>query len=129
NIIGIEQSLDQFVQSTHSQQDDGNSTLLAARDSVLRESRNGLEHAKDSIVEYIASQWDVVHLHSVPETLREIRGGLDIIPLARPARILGACARYIEDQLLEKRITPEWSSMDTLADAITSVEYFLERLG
>ena len=44
------------------------------------------------------------------------------------ARILGACARYIEEQLLTLEITPQWSSLDTLADAITSVEYYLERL-
>lgn len=98
-----------------------------AQASVLRECRNGLEQAKDAINEYIASQWDISHLGKVPTLLREIRGGLDMIPLARPARILGACARYIEEQLLEARLTPEWSTLDRLADAITSVEYYLER--
>lgn len=99
-----------------------------AQASVLRESRSGLEHAKDAIVEYIASQWNNEHLESVPATLREIRGGLDIIPLHRPAKILGACARYIEEKLLQGNITPDWSTLDTLADAITSVEYYLERI-
>src|SRR5690606_5785931 len=65
---------------------------------------------------------------SVPATLREIRGGLEIMPLPRPARILGACARYIEEQLLENETRPQWATLDTLADAITSVEYYLERL-
>src|SRR5690606_23907391 len=61
--------------------------------------------------------------------LRDIRGSLEMIPLPRPARILGACARYIEEQLQQQIQTPEWSTLDTLADAITSVEYYLERLG
>lgn len=104
-------------------------TLSDAKASVMRESRNGLEHAKDAIVEYIASQWNREHLSGVPQMLREIRGSLDIIQLPRPGRILGACARYIEEQLLQKELTPEWSTLDTLADAITSVEYYLERLG
>lgn len=133
-VIEIEDALDGLAQQqTANVNDDAPSseadiTLTRAKESVLRESRNGLEHAKDAIIEYIASQWDRVHLQNVPETLREIRGGLEIMPLPRAARILGACARYIEEQLLTQEITPQWSSLDTLADAITSVEYYLERL-
>jgi len=133
-VIEIEDALDGLAQqqTTHANDDapanEADITLNRAKESVLRESRNGLEHAKDAIIEYIASQWDRVHLQNVPETLREIRGGLEIMPLPRAARILGACARYIEEQLLAQEITPQWSSLDTLADAITSVEYYLERL-
>lgn len=129
-VIEIEHALDALTEITTQSDTPGESdiTLNRAKESVLRESRNGLEHAKDAIIEYIASQWDRSHLQSVPETLREIRGGLDIMPLPRPARILGACARYIEEQLLPQETTPQWSSLDTLADAITSVEYYLERL-
>jgi chemosensory pili system protein ChpA (sensor histidine kinase/response regulator) len=129
-VIEIENALDSLIEtsSSASSGDEADINLSRAKESVLRESRNGLEHAKDSIIEYIASQWDRVHLQSVPNTLREIRGGLDIMPLPRPARILGACARYIEEQLLTQETTPQWTSLDTLADAITSVEYYLERL-
>jgi len=133
-VIEIEDSLDGLAQqqyanaSNDSPSNEGDITLTRAKESVLRESRNGLEHAKDAIIEYIASQWDRIHLQNVPDTLREIRGGLEIMPLPRAARILGACARYIEEQLLIKEFTPQWSSLDTLADAITSVEYYLERL-
>ena len=130
-IIAVENSLDSLTET--SAQDAGSGeesdiTLTRAKESVLRESRNGLEHAKDAIIEYIASQWNRQHLQTVPTTLREIRGGLEIMPLPRPARILGACARFIEEQLLQQDSTPQWSTLDTLADAITSVEYYLERL-
>lgn len=134
-VLEIEDALDAISeQQSHSSTDlnaersEADITLTRAKESVLRESRNGLEHAKDAIVEYIASQWDRVHLQNVPATLREIRGGLEVMPLPRAARILGACARYIEEQLLQQAVTPQWSSLDTLADAITSVEYYLERL-
>jgi chemosensory pili system protein ChpA (sensor histidine kinase/response regulator) len=129
-IISIENSLDSLSEhgGVESSSDEGDITLSRAKESVLRESRNGLEHAKDAIIEYIASQWNRQHLQAVPTTLREIRGGLEIMPLPRPARILGACARFIEEQLLAQETTPQWSTLDTLADAITSVEYYLERL-
>ncbi len=132
NILAIENELDNIAdsagQSARGDGKEGDITLVRAHDSVLRESRNGLEHAKDAIVEYIASQWKTEHLQAVPETLREIRGGLDMMQLSRPGRVLGACARYIEEQLLEQQNTPDWATLDTLADAITSVEYYLERL-
>src|SRR5690606_12326278 len=33
-----------------------------------------------------------------------------------------------QEQLLARQAIPDWQSLDTLADAITSVEYYLERL-
>ena len=51
-----------------------------------------------------------------------------MIPLQRAAGLLNACNRYIQEQLLARKAVPNWQSLDTLADAITSVEYYLERL-
>ncbi|WP_181298151.1 Hpt domain-containing protein [Pseudomonas sp. Q2-TVG4-2] len=95
---------------------------------VIREARTGLEQAKDAIIEFIASQWNHQHLARVPELLTQSRGGLAMVPLARAAALLEACNRYIQEQLLEPQAIPDWQSLDTLADAITSVEYYLERL-
>ncbi|GAA6166931.1 hybrid sensor histidine kinase/response regulator [Sessilibacter corallicola] len=103
--------------------------LNMAQEVVLSESRNGLEQTKDCIIEYIASQWDKKHLDNVPKLLREIRGGLDMVPIPRAASVLGACAEYIETKLLTENHVPEWRSLDTLADAIASIEYYLEHLG
>ncbi|QGZ32574.1 Hpt domain-containing protein [Stutzerimonas stutzeri] len=95
---------------------------------VIREARTGLEQAKDAIIEFIASQWNHQHLARVPELLTQSRGGLAMVPLARAAALLDACNRYIQEQLLAHQAIPDWQSLDTLADAITSVEYYLERL-
>ncbi|RRV40018.1 response regulator [Pseudomonas sp. o96-267] len=95
---------------------------------VIKEARNGLEQAKDAIIEFIASQWNHEHLARVPELLTQVRGGLAMIPLQRAADLLNACNRYIQEQLLARKAVPNWQSLDTLADAITSVEYYLERL-
>ena len=95
---------------------------------VIKEARNGLEQAKDAIIEFIASQWNHEHLARVPELLTQVRGGLAMIPLERAATLLETCNRYIQEQLLARKAVPDWQSLDTLADAITSVEYYLERL-
>ncbi|MCC1495915.1 Hpt domain-containing protein [Alcanivorax sp. 1008] len=100
-----------------------------ARDAVIRECRAGLEEAKDGIVEFIASQWQKDHLAEVPAKITAVRGGLAMILLVRPAAILRQCVNYINEKLLpEDASKPDWRSMDTLADAITSVEYYLERI-
>ncbi|TBU96211.1 Hpt domain-containing protein [Phytopseudomonas dryadis] len=95
---------------------------------VIKEARTGLEQAKDAIIEFIASQWNHEHLARVPGLLTQVRGGLAMIPLDRAAALLNACNRYIQEQLLARKAVPNWQNLDTLADAITSVEYYLERL-
>lgn len=129
-ILAIEQRLEVLANaaSTGEPQTSQQVQIDQAQESVLREARNGLEQAKDAIIEYIASQWERSHLTNVPKLLEDIRGGLAIIPLPRPAEILHGCSRYIENELLAHDASPEWSALDTLADAIASVEYFLERL-
>lgn len=95
---------------------------------VVKEARKGLEQAKDAMIEFIVSQWDHDHLRPVPALLSQIRGGLAMIPLPRVAGLLDACNRYIQEQMLANDAIPDWQNLDTLADAITSVEYYLERL-
>ncbi|MFT6121940.1 MAG: chemosensory pili system protein ChpA (sensor histidine kinase/response regulator), partial [Oleiphilaceae bacterium] len=100
----------------------------SAHNAVIYESRNGLEQAKNSIVNFIASQWDHAELEGVPNLLDSIRGGLQIIPLPQAAKLLQACSQYIEEQLLANKTVPDWQALDRLADAISSIEYYMERL-
>ena len=100
----------------------------SAHNALIYESRNGLEQAKNSIVNFIASQWDHSEIEDVPELLESIRGGLQIIPLPQAAKLLGACSTYIRESLLDTKAIPDWQQLDRLADAITSIEYYMERL-
>ncbi|MCK9238142.1 MAG: Hpt domain-containing protein [Thiopseudomonas sp.] len=95
---------------------------------VFKEARTGLEQAKDGIIAFIASQWKHEHLQSVPDVLNQVRGGLIMIPLQRAADLVDSCRRYVQNELIERQQIPNWQDLDTLADAITSVEYYLERL-
>jgi len=95
---------------------------------VFKESRTGLEQAKDGIIAFIASQWKHEHLQTVPEVLNQVRGGLIMIPLQRAADLVDSCRRYVQNELIDRQQIPNWQDLDTLADAITSVEYYLERL-
>ncbi|AUM13282.1 Hpt domain-containing protein [Ketobacter alkanivorans] len=103
--------------------------ISKARSAVIEESRSGLENAKDAISDYIGSNFDIDSLQAVPDILHSVRGGLMMVPLTHPAALLQSCISFISEQLIEARVQPDWKQLDTLADAITSVEYYLERLG
>ena len=100
-----------------------------ARSAVIEESRAGLENAKDAITEYIGSNYNSEYLEAVPEILHSVRGGLAMVPLNHPAALLQSCVSYIQNDLIDTGTQPDWKVLDTLADAITSIEYYLERLG
>ena len=132
-LVEIETSLNAKFNRDNQSSADGaplsmDNAVLSAHETVLHECHNGLEQVKDAIVDYISSQWDSSHLKSLPELLQAVRGGLEIVGQRRAARVLGACGRYIREQLIDGGNKPDFKSMDTLADAIASVEYYLECL-
>ena len=106
----------------------GHKQLSEAQAAVLRESRSALERSKDAVIEFIASQWNPVHLEPIPELIHTVRGGLTILDMPRPAELLSRASQYINERLLKEQYRPDWPEMDTLADIITSVEYYLERV-
>ena len=106
----------------------GSRELDEASSALLRESRNTLEQVKSAIVNFIASQWETGEIEHVPGLLHSIRGGLALIPLDRVTEMLASAERYVSDVLLGGKQIPDWKQLDTLADAVTSIEYYLERL-
>ncbi|MFL0800215.1 MAG: Hpt domain-containing protein [Agarilytica sp.] len=99
-----------------------------AKAAVVKECTAGLLKSKESIIEYISSNWDKKHLEDVDSALNDIRGGLNMIPLRRPAAIVAACGKFIQEKLIDGDEHPSFDVMESLADAIASVEYYLERL-
>jgi chemosensory pili system protein ChpA (sensor histidine kinase/response regulator) len=97
-------------------------------DLALQESRNGLEEAKDAVVNYIATQWNIKNLQPVPSILRDVGEKLLQLSLTAPAEILAASANYIEMTMIHQSSQPEWKQLDSLADVIASIDYFLEVL-
>ena len=99
-----------------------------AQRSLIREVRNNFESIKESIVGYIASQWDAQFLVDIPQQFEHIYGAVDVIGLKRVAQIVEQLGSYITRHLLHSEQPPEWSELDALADAITGFEYYLEAI-
>lgn len=100
--------------------------LSEAQGTAVEECRNGLETAKDAIVDYISAQWEISCILNVPDLLRQVRGNLSILSLNRAADILSACILYVDSKLIAEGVKPNWQQLDSLADVIASVDYYLE---
>ncbi|MHC8353468.1 Hpt domain-containing protein [Pseudomonas sp. RT4P38] len=95
---------------------------------VIKEARICLQQAKDMIVDYIDADWDRQHLQPLPALLTQVRGALAMIPLSRAASLIETCNHFIREHLLLDPDHPGWQELDSLADVVTSIEYYLERL-
>lgn len=105
------------------------SVLEQVNGIVVKESRAGLTLTKRAITTYIDSEWDMMHLDNVPTTLNSVCGALGFLQLDRAASILSACQMFIKSSLLALgQEKPDVEMLETLADAISSVDYYLESL-
>jgi chemosensory pili system protein ChpA (sensor histidine kinase/response regulator) len=95
---------------------------------VIREARGDLEQAKSAINAFVSGQWKHEHLVEIPALLDRVRGGLTMIAQSRLSDLVDACSRHVQE-LLVREAVPDMSSLDKLADAITRIDYYLERFG
>ena len=135
-LIYIEHSLDDQV----SRLGQGNAdTGTDADDLLAQESRKvmgalGLEAAanfaevRNAFVAFVETDWDHAALDPVPRLLAEVAGAMRILQLAEPAGYLEALRRYSHVELIGKRQVPGGRDLDTLADALAGMEYYLESL-
>lgn len=114
--------------------DAGNSSISLyqlddARMAVVGECRSGLSLTKRAVSSFMDSNWDPMHLANLPSILAGVSGGLTFLDLGRAGGVMDACRSYIEQTLLATNAeTPTREQMDTLADAVTSLDYYLESM-
>ncbi|NLU02784.1 MAG: response regulator [Pseudomonas lundensis] len=102
--------------------------LMQIHQLVIKEARLVFDEAKDLINDYLTADYDRGALQAVPGLLTQIRGALAMIPLNRAASLLQACDDYLCEHLLLGRERPDARHIDHFADALVSIEYYLERL-
>jgi len=84
--------------------------------------------AREHFVAFIETNWNHQQLQEVPRLLGEVAGALRMLDLTVPADYLQGVRQYIRVELLGKQRVPSGRQLDTLADAMASLEYYLEAL-
>lgn len=102
--------------------------LDEARAMLVAESRAGLSLVKRAVLSYLDTKGeDPMHLTNIPATLQSTSGGLEFLLIPRGAQILRSAASFMDAWSISKKM-PAMNVVETFADAIACVDYFLESL-
>src|SRR5690606_37012393 len=97
-------------------------------DTIVREAIANFVQARQALVAFVETSWQHEQLSDVPRLLDEVAGALRMMELGQPADYLIAVSRYTEHELIARQRVPNGRQLDTLADALASLEYYLEAL-
>lgn len=84
--------------------------------------------AREHFVAFIETSWNHAELQDVPRLLGDVSGALRMLDLGSAADYLRGVQQYIEAELIGRQRVPSGRQLDTLADAMASLEYYLEAL-
>ncbi|HVI24723.1 MAG TPA: Hpt domain-containing protein [Xanthomonadaceae bacterium] len=132
-LLYVDASLDEQVQRLGGPADGGDEDLLAAEsrrvtEVLAREAIANFADARQAFVAFVETNWDHAELAEVPRLLREVAGAMRMLELAPPAGLLDGVRMYTERELIARHRVPNGRQLDTLADALASLEYYLEAL-
>ncbi|MBB3759758.1 Hpt domain-containing protein [Xanthomonas arboricola] len=135
-LLYVDASLDDQVASLGADVGDGNEASNSATSSEVRRTVDVLAQeaianfgaAREHFVAFIETNWDHARLADVPHLLGEVGGALRILELPQAADYLEGVRRYVDLELIGKQRVPSGRQLDTLADAMASLEYYLEAL-
>lgn len=103
------------------------SNLAEAEKVVLEEAQAGLSLIKRGIMSYQESNFDKNHIANLGKTLNSVRGAMIVLNMTRGADIANRCIAFVENTLLKAEPGGALPQMlETFADAIISMEYYLE---
>lgn len=132
-LLYVDASLDDQVSRLGLPDDRTDDHLLAGEarkvlDVLVREAIANFGDARQAFVAFVETNWDHAELAEVPRVLDEVGGALRMLELSQPADYLTGVKRYTEVELIGRKRVPNGQQLDTLADALASLEYYLEAL-
>ncbi len=94
--------------------------------TVVKESRQGLSEVQRLISAYVENKFDPNVLLSVPDILHSSWGGVLFLNIDRAAALIELMSKFIKENLLIQGQAVELGKLNTLADALASIDYYLE---
>ena len=144
-LLYVESSLDN-IQSTHRAHTEDEAPDLAVHDGedsvvllppseqiqianlVIKEAKEVLADVKEGFNAFAVEPGQFEAINDAPAKLAQIQGALAVMNLNRAANLLGAANAFIREDVIAAQEKPSSDQLDTLADAITSIEYYLEAI-
>ena len=106
-----------------------NNQIAEAEKIVIDEAEAGLVLVKRALSSFAESNYDKGHIRNIVGTLDSVRGGMFLLGLPRAAKVLAGCMRFVEEDLLANDQHPAVQHLlETFADAVISLEYYLDAI-
>jgi hypothetical protein len=106
-----------------------NSQIAEAEKLVIEEAESGLAMVKRALSAFMESNYDKGHIKNIVGTLDSVRGGMFVLGLPRAAKVVAGCLQFIDESLLQNEQQAAVQHMlETFADAIISLEYYLDSI-
>ena len=96
--------------------------------TVVAEALKNFSEAKEAILLHVAGSGDEEQLDIIIKRLQEVHGVAMMLPLVRVCSQIEKLQEYIQVALIDNNRQIESEEQDTLADAVSSIEYYFEAL-
>lgn len=136
-LLGVETALKDFIDERSGIVDRSRSTenqVVPAAEyrqvvfSVVSEGLNNFSEAKEAVLLYISGTGDEEQLDIILNRLEEVRGVAMMLPLDRVESQIEKLQDFVRIALRDNNHQATAEEQDTVADVVTSIEYFLEAL-
>ena len=135
-LIGVEDRLDRDLiglivpRAPASEEDTGSVDVdfQQVQSAVLRECSVNLVRVKEAIASNVAGTLDVGALDAWPGLVQGIKSGLLMLGKTRAVEIVEGIAQHLKDLLQPGGTAVPPNYLDRLADAVVSLEYYMETL-
>jgi chemosensory pili system protein ChpA (sensor histidine kinase/response regulator) len=132
-LLYVDASLDEQVARLGGPNAGSDGDMLASEsrkvlEVLAREAIANFADARQAFVAFVETNWDHGELVEVPRLLLEVGGALQMLELPLPSQYLAGVRLYTERELIARHRVPNGRQLDTLADALASLEYYLEAL-
>jgi chemosensory pili system protein ChpA (sensor histidine kinase/response regulator) len=96
--------------------------------AVVSEGLKNFSEAKEAILSHVSGIGDSEQLDIILNRLEEVRGVAMMLPLGRVESLIAKLQNYVRVALLNHHHKADAAEQDTVADVVTSIEYFFEAL-
>jgi chemosensory pili system protein ChpA (sensor histidine kinase/response regulator) len=95
---------------------------------TVREAKVEIAKAKEAIISFTEATDNSTVLNNVYESFKRVQGALNMLNLRDAAELMSHTGAFIQSYLIDGEHIPERQQLNSLADVVSSIEYYLETL-
>jgi chemosensory pili system protein ChpA (sensor histidine kinase/response regulator) len=95
---------------------------------TVREAKVEIAKAKEAIISFTEESYGNEVLDSVFQNFKQVHGALNILNLRDAAELMSNTGEFVQSHLIGRAHIPDRHQLNSLADVVSSIEYYLETL-